>query len=129
MGCFSVVLFAEFYQAEVEHFYCMTAAAVWLEPDVIRLKISVNDPGAMRFFNTCTNLLQDIDGPVDRQGAFLCNDLCQRAAIEILHHEVGHWTTCCLRDSEIGDVDNVWVAQSSGGFGLTSKPRDKLIVR
>jgi hypothetical protein len=33
-----------------------------------------------------------------------------------------------LRDPEIGNVNNIRVSQAPGGFCLTAKPRDKLIV-
>ena len=89
----------------------------------------MNDPGPMRLFNCCTDLFENVDHPRNRKPPFLRNDFSQRAAIEILHHEIGDWTIRCVRDTEVSDVNNVWMSQSACRFRFTSKPRDKLIVR
>jgi hypothetical protein len=89
----------------------------------------VDDAGLMCCFDGGANLFQNIDDPLDRKRAFLGNDVGEGATIQIFHYEVGNWSIMSLRESEIGDVDNVWVSQTTGSFRLTPKPRDKLIVR
>src|SRR5262245_57059154 len=83
----------------------------------------------MRFFDCGTHLFENVDHPRDRKPPFLCNDLRQRAAIEILHHEISNWTIPRVRDAKVSYVNNVRMSQSACGFRFTSKPRDKLIVR
>src|ERR1044072_8022170 len=89
----------------------------------------MNDSGTMRFFDRRTHLFEDVDHPRDREPPFLGNDLRQRAAIEILHHEISNWTIPSVRDAEVNYVNSVWMSQSACSFRFTSKPRDKLIVR
>src|ERR1700752_4698616 len=119
---------AEFYQTEVEHLDGVTSATVWFQPDIIRLQISVNDPRAMSLFNCRTNLFQNIDDPRNRQRTFFRNDLGERAAVEIFHHQVRDWSIRGLRESEVSYVNDVRMPQPSGSFRLTSETSDKLIV-
>ena len=79
-------------------------------------------------FDRGTNLFENIDDPRDRKRAFLGNDVCQRAAIEIFHDEVGHWTMLGLCKAEVGDVNDVWVPQATGGFCFTAEACNELIV-
>jgi hypothetical protein len=111
-----------------KYFYSVAAAAVWLEPDVVGFEISVDDAGLMCCFDRGANLFKNIDDPRDPERAFFGNDFGQRAAIEIFHHEVGNWSISSLRDPEIGNVNNIRVSKAPGGFCLTAKPRDELIV-
>src|SRR5262249_17813485 len=119
---------AQLNQPEVENFDRVTATSIRLEPDIVGLQISVNDAGAMRFFDRRANLFEDVNHPRDRQRPLFRNDFSQRAAIEILPHEGSDWTILRLRNAEVSDVNDVWVSQPACRFRFTSKPRDKLIV-
>src|SRR6185369_11424929 len=103
-------------QAEVEHLDGVTTTTIRLEPDIIRLEISMNDAGAMGLFDSRANLFEDVDHPRDRQRTFFSNDLSERAAIEILHDEISDWTIPRLCDAEVSNVDDVRVSQPAGGL-------------
>ena len=45
-----MITFTKLHQTEIQNFHCVTAATIWLEPDIVRLEIAVNDPGAVSFF-------------------------------------------------------------------------------
>ena len=123
-----MIRFSQFDESEVEHFHGVAAAAVWLEPDVVGFKISVDDARLVCCFDRGANLFQNIDDPRDRKRAFLGNDFGQRATIEILHDGVSNWSIRSLRNAEICNVNNIRVSQPPRSLCLTPKPRHKLIV-
>src|SRR5919112_875813 len=40
------------------------------------------------FMNRGTDLIEDVSNPLERQALLFCEDVAERAAVEILHHEV-----------------------------------------
>src|SRR4051794_1495677 len=53
----------------------------------------------------------------------------ERFAIEELHDEIGEMGAFYGGESEIGDVDDVGMTKAAGGFGLTLKPQQELVLR
>ena len=82
----------------------------------------------MCFLNGRADLFENVDHPLDRKSPFLGDNLREGAAIEILHHETGHWTIRGACDTEFSNINDVGMSQAPGGFRFTSKTRDELIV-
>src|SRR6185503_15920866 len=73
-------------------------------------------------------LLQYVDHPVDFEVCLLGQDLGKRAASQVLHHQIGEAIAADGGESEVGYVDNVWMAEAPGSLGLASKTFNELIV-
>ena len=58
---------------------------------------------------------------------FFFQDFAERAAVQIFHHQISRFAGFCLRKSEIGDVDDVRMAQSAGGFGFAPETLDAVL--
>jgi hypothetical protein len=81
--------------------------------------IAMDDAAAVRLVHCGAHLIEDVDDPRRRETPFLVQDLGERAAVEILHHQIRDVAGGGPRNTEIGDVDDVGVAQAAGRLGLT----------
>src|ERR1051325_2326849 len=54
-------------KSKVEQFDAIAAQTVWLQPDIVRLQIAMQDALLMSFMNGSTNLFENIRDPVKRQ--------------------------------------------------------------
>src|SRR5690349_20398943 len=99
----------EFGYAKVENLYGITAALVRFEPDIVRFQIAVNNSLLMCLMNRGTHLLEDIQGPANRQVVLFVKYLPKRASVEVLHHKIRNLSLAGLGKTEIGHIDHVWV--------------------
>ncbi len=113
-------------EAEVQHLHREAAAAIRLQPDVVRLEIAVHDAQAVGFGDGRTDLFEDVDHPARRQPSLLCQHVGKRTAVEVLHHQVRDLPGARRGEAEIGDVDDVGVAQAAGRFRFAPEPLDEL---
>ena len=97
----------ELCDTEVEHLNGVAAALVRFEPDVVGFEIAVDDALRVGFVYGGADLFEDVDGPRDGEILLLFEDLAKRAAVEILHHEIRDLAFFRLRESEVGDINNV----------------------
>jgi hypothetical protein len=118
------VLF-ELGDTEVEDLNGVTAALIWFEPDVIGFEVAVNYSLKMRLVDCGANLFEDIERPRDRKVLFFFEDLAERAAVEIFHHEVCSASIRCLCESKVGDVHDIRVAETPGSSSFASESLDE----
>src|ERR1051325_9833210 len=88
----------------------------------------MDDTLLVRFVNGRANLLEDIDHPIKRQTILFDQHVAQRAAVEILHHQVRNAIRFISRESKVGHVDHIRMAQTSGGACLALEALDELLV-
>ena len=105
-------------EAEVQHLHGVPAPAVGLEPDIVGLQVAVQDPRAMRLFERRPRLVQDVGHPGHGELCVVAQHVGERAAVEVLHHEVRHASALGLRVAEVGDIHDVRVTQPAAGAGL-----------
>jgi hypothetical protein len=82
----------------------------------------------MRFLNRRADLFENLHDPNGRQFAFFAQHFGQCAAVEVFHHQVGDLSRLRLTKSEIGDVNDVRVAQSSSRLGFAAKTFDNWLL-
>ena len=102
--------FAKFRNTKVQDLDPVTSETSWLQPDVVGLQISVNDSLLVSFMNCRTNLFENIHHPVERQTLLFGQDVAERTTVEVLHDEVSNPTVVNTGESEVSDVNNVWMA-------------------
>src|SRR5215471_619711 len=95
---------------EVEHFNAITSEPVRFEPDIVRLEIAMNDALLVRFMNRGTHLIENVGNPLERESLLLRQHIAERAAIEVLHHEVCDLAGLHTRETKIRYVNDVRVA-------------------
>jgi hypothetical protein len=78
----------------------------------------VDDPGAVRGREAGQHGIHDRDRLRDRQPLLLTQELAQRDAGKVLHHQVGHLAVLAL----VEDVDHVRVGEARGGARLLDEP-------
>ena len=88
----------------------------------------MDDAKAVGLVSGRTYLIENIHRPARGQLPFLFEDVGERAAIEVLHHQIRDRTRTGAREAEIGDVDDVRMAQPSGRLGLPAEALDELLV-
>lgn len=100
-------------------------ATVFGEEDVLGLHVAVHDPGTMRGRETGQDRIHDGDGLRDREALLLAEELAQRDAGQILHHEVGQLAVLALVEHvhDVGSasraaalaswMNRLWKAESS----------------
>ncbi len=62
------------------------------------------------FVNGGTHLFENVGHPFERETFLFRQHITERAAVEILHHEVSNLTRLNVRKTEVGYVNNVWMA-------------------
>ena len=95
-----------------------------VEPDVLRLQIAVQDAQAVRFVHCRASLAENRDRLVDRRRPAVFQPLGERMAFEVFHHQIGYGLAAGASDAEIGDVDDVRMAQQPDGLRLAPEPLD-----
>ena len=88
----------------------------------------MDDTLLMSFVNGRANLLKDIDDPIQRQTILFDQHVAQRAAVEILHHQIGNLIRSIPRESKVSHIDNIRMAQTSGGACFALEAFDELLV-
>src|SRR5258708_724601 len=82
----------------------------------------------VRLVHSRANLFEDIHHPLQWQSFLLCQDVPERTAIEILHHEISYGLSTRVRETKVSNVNHVRMAQASGGAGLALEARHKFLV-
>src|SRR5438132_1628309 len=106
----------------------MTAASIRFEPDIIWFQITMDDALPVCLVYRRTDLLHDIDNKSKRQTAFLLEHIAERTAIKVFHNQISDLPLAHLREAEVGDIDDVWMAQATGSLCLALEPLDELHV-
>src|SRR5215207_6294474 len=88
----------------------------------------MDDALLVRFVNCGTNLIEDVGYPFEWQTLFIRQHIAEGAAVEILHHEIRNWARFHARKTKIGYVNNVRMAQTTGGARLPLEALDKFVV-
>ena len=128
LSSLSTSALGQFGDAKVEHLHAITTEPVWFEPDVFRFQIAMDNSLLVRFVHGGANLFENINHPIQRQSFLFHQDIAERAAVEILHHQIRDRLGARLRETEVGNVDNIWMAQPPRGAGFALEARDKLFV-
>src|SRR5256885_11602895 len=82
----------------------------------------------VRFMNRGANLLQNIHDPIEREAIFFEQDVTQRAAVEVLHHQIGNTFSAAARESKISNIYDVRMTQASGRSGFAFEALDEFFV-
>src|SRR6185503_14299660 len=93
--------FGQLRDSEIEHLHAIATQPVWLEPDVVRLQIAVQNALLMRFLNGAANLLENVHDPIKRQAILFGQHVTQRAAVEIFHHQVSDSIIVVARETKV----------------------------
>ncbi len=80
----------------------------------------------VRFREREANLIQKISDNRQRNLWIRLLEIGEGLAIQKLHHQVRHVAARGSRDAEIGDIDDVRMAQTPAGLRLTLESRQKL---
>src|SRR5215213_4685853 len=80
------------------------------------------------FVNGRANLIEDVGDPLERQTLLLCQNVAERAAVEILHHEVSNLAGFYLRETKVGYVNDVRMAQTSGSARFAFEALDEFVI-
>ncbi|MFO0654839.1 MAG: hypothetical protein U0787_07150 [Polyangia bacterium] len=105
---------ADFGDAEVDDLYKVFLSLALEEKDVLRFEVAVDDALGVRRVQTACHLCRDQTDARWVQRSFQ-NRLRQRLSLEKLHHEIG---VSVGKNAEIGDVDDVAVADFRSGLGF-----------
>ena len=111
--------------AEVEHLDEVGLAVARDQVDVLGLEVAVDHARRVRRVQRAADLHADahraqrIDAPLVRQ------HVGEVDAVEVLHHEVG---AAVLGRAEVGDVDDVGVADARGGARLAPEALDQVLL-
>ena len=81
----------------------------------------MQDAVTVRIFDRRGRLLQDLHHPGQRRSGFLPQHVSKRASVQELHHEIRELPSLVRADAEVGDVDDVRVAQAAAGAGFAAK--------
>src|SRR5688572_10008056 len=120
--------FTEFRDAEVENLDAITSQAIRFEPDIVGLQIAMDDALLVCFMNRGTDLIENVGNPLEWQTLLFSQNVTERAAVEILHHEVSHLACLHARKAEVRYINYVRVTQASGGARFTFEALDKFVV-
>ena len=90
---------------------------------VARLDVAVHDAGAVAVLQGVQDAVHDLQGPLGQQLAPVVQHLAQRAALDVLHDDVGLDVAAVGRHLLAGvvDRDDVGVVEPGGGLGLASE--------
>ena len=93
------------------------------EHDVRGLQVAVDDAGAMRMFERREDLIDDVDGAIERQRSNAIAQLLERLAA----HELHHHDQLRRRREEVVDRGDAWMieARQYRGFGLETLARSR----
>ena len=86
----------------------------------------MDDAGRVRGRQRPADLDGDLAGALGRQPPLVRQHVGQIDPVEVLHHEVG---AAVLGRAEVGDVDDVRVADARGGARLAPEPLDQILLR
>ena len=103
----------EFRDAKIQHLDAITTETVWLQPDVVRFQIAMNDALLVGFMYGRANLFQNVYRPVERQALFFGEHVAERATIEILHHQISDALFAGSGKTKVGDVYDIRMAQAA----------------
>ena len=111
---------------EVEYLGAESPKAVGLEPDVIGLEVAVDDAVLVRLLHRGANLLKDLHHARQRQALLFAEHLAQAAPVEVFHDQVGHFVITQPCESEVGDVDDMRMAQPARRTSLAPEAFDEV---
>ncbi len=120
------IVILELGNTKIENLDRIAAALIGFEPDVVGLKITVNDALQMCLVNRRANLFKNIKGPRHREIFLFIEYLAERTAVEVLHYEIGDLSVIRFGKAKVGNVNDVWMSQTSGRTSFAAKSLDKL---
>src|SRR5262245_42752033 len=88
----------------------------------------MDDALLMRVVDRGADLFEDVHDPVQGQPVFFSQHVTQSAAVEIFHYQVGHSIGSGAGKTEVGNINHVRMAETSGGAGFALEPLDKFFV-
>ncbi len=103
----------------------VTATGPLDQHDVVGLEIAVDDADGVRGIERERDLVRDVERAMELDGAFLLDQILERLALEVLHHEVDR---ALGQDAEVGDVDDVRVVDRGRRARLAEEAMDRLLV-
>ena len=96
------------------------------EEDVLGLEIAVDDAGGVRGLERAADLHGDLRGAHRLEAPLVREHVGEVDAVEVLHDEVG---AAVLGRAEVGDVDDVRVADARGRARLAAEALDESCCR
>src|ERR1051325_12065083 len=102
--------FAELGDAKIEYFDAVTSEPIWLEPDIVGLQSAMDDALLVCFVHRGTHLIENVGPPLERETFLLEQHVAERAAVEILHHEISDFAGFDIRETEVRYVNDIRVA-------------------
>src|SRR5438132_12311513 len=88
----------------------------------------MKDALPVSFFHGGANLFENVHDPIKRQPCLFGQHVAECAAVEIFHHQIGDTLAAGAREAEVSYIDDVRMAQTSGGPRFTLEPLDKLLI-
>jgi hypothetical protein len=89
----------------------------------------MHDAVPVRFRQSQPDLIENIGHQRKGNPRIVVLKVGERPSIQKLHHQVGHVAAIGAGDPEIGDVDDVGVAQTAARLRFALEPREKLRFR
>ncbi len=101
---------------EIEDFEGISVAAIRFEPDVVRLQIAMNNSMPVRLVERQADLVQKIRNQRKWWPRMGLLERRERLPVEEFHDEVRNVAPRRRGNSEIGDVDDIGMAQAAAGL-------------
>ena len=98
--------------------------AVVGDQDVFRLDVPVDQAGGVGGAEAFDDRIDQGQGQPRRQGALVVDDVAQRVALDVLHHQIGEPAVFAL----VQDAHDVRVGEPGGGLGFAAQPVQELRV-
>src|SRR3954449_13256062 len=88
----------------------------------------MDDALLVRFVNRGTDLIEDVSDPLEWQTLFFREHVAERAAVEILHHEVSDLAGVDVCETKVSHVNHVRMAKTSRGARFAFEALDEFVV-
>jgi hypothetical protein len=111
---------------EIQNLDVEAAEPVWLQPNILRLQISMDHPHGVSCVQRRSYLFDNVQDQAHRQGAMLLAVPAEARAIQILYSQLGNLAPVYGSDSKVRYVDDVWMAEPAQRFSLAPETRLKL---
>lgn len=108
-------------ETEVEEHDVVPTGTVCLNENVLGREVAMNDPGGMHGTKSGENLVDDVDGAVDRQRSVLTNDRPEGATLVEFHQD----KRSAIGEASVAeDGGDVGMHDAGGESDLAEKPSD-----
>lgn len=98
--------------------------ATLVNKDVLRLNVPVYQTVLVRVVERCSDLPEDVDGFIEREGSSFQDQSFERRAGHVFHDDVAR----AIIPADVVDADNVGMAESCRGLGFTLEPAEEARV-